>query len=387
MDERPGPRNPQHARPRGYTRRGLLGAAGAAGLAGGIGGWPARAADGFGVTDARETAPGVGTGTLREYWLSVESFEHNAVPSGVDAMTGVSFTAAQTSYTALGYRAWTPNWGALLPGDEHIGTNTGLPGPTLRAQVGDTVRVHLRNNDTHYRFPHSLHVHGLRYAPTDDGAFIRAAPFDPAAAIPVGGSHTYTYTAVASSVGTWPYHDHSVPKILGSAQPAAAPKQGEDDEMSPAGNSELGTELGLAGVIAVTGPETTPVDVENVLVLIDLYKNDIPALAQDLDLFNGFAFLANTPTFIAKVGQRVRWRIVALGKELHVFHIHGHRWWDGTRWVDAQVLGPSTSLTVEYVEDSAGEWLYHCHVPDHMMGGMVGRYHVGAPAATAAKRH
>ena len=33
-------------------------------------------------------------------------------------------------------------------------------------------------------------------------------------------------------------------------------------------------------------------------------------------------------------------------------------------------------LTVEYTEDNPGDWLYHCHVTDHMAGGMVGRYTV-----------
>jgi hypothetical protein len=36
--------------------------------------------------------------------------------------------------------------------------------------------------------------------------------------------------------------------------------------------------------------------------------------------------------------------------------------------------GPSTTLTVEYTENNPGDWLYHCHVTDHMAGGMVGRY-------------
>jgi manganese oxidase len=40
------------------------------------------------------------------------------------------------------------------------------------------------------------------------------------------------------------------------------------------------------------------------------------------------------------------------------------------------VLGPSTALTVEYTEDNPGEWLYHCHVTDHMEGGMMGLYRV-----------
>jgi FtsP/CotA-like multicopper oxidase with cupredoxin domain len=32
------------------------------------------------------------------------------------------------------------------------------------------------------------------------------------------------------------------------------------------------------------------------------------------------------------------------------------------------------SLVVDYTEDNPGDWLYHCHVVDHMTGGMVGNY-------------
>jgi FtsP/CotA-like multicopper oxidase with cupredoxin domain len=28
----------------------------------------------------------------------------------------------------------------------------------------------------------------------------------------------------------------------------------------------------------------------------------------------------------------------------------------------------------DFVADNPGKWLYHCHVTDHMMGGMVGLY-------------
>ncbi|MFD0327971.1 multicopper oxidase domain-containing protein [Streptacidiphilus monticola] len=137
------------------------------------------------------------------------------------------------------------------------------------------------------------------------------------------------------------------------------------------GTMEIGAQLGLVGVLVVTDHHTPDVDREFALVFHDLYANDVPSLAQDLDLFNGYAFLGNTPTFHARAGERVRWRIVALGKEFHVFHLHGHRWRSGLGyqgWVDSQIVGPSTSLTVEYTEDNPGDWLYHCHVVDHMMG-------------------
>lgn len=302
-----------------------------------------------------------GGGRLREYWLSVESFWHNPVPNGHDAMMDITHPANQVSYWALGYRAYTPGWRAPLPASDEIGPNTGIPGPVIRAQVGDTVRIHLRNNDSHYRFPHSLHMHGMRYQPDSDGAYIAAQPNKPGTAVPYGGTYTYTYTAQPSSVGTWPYHDHSVSQKL---------KKDGDPIM------EVGAELGLLGIAAITDARTPRVDREFILAFHDLYADDIPTIAADLDLFNGYAFLDNTPTFTARVGQRVRWRIIALGKEFHVFHLHGHRWWDGTRYVDSQILGPSTSLTVEYVEDVPGDWLYHCHVTDHMMGGMLGRYYV-----------
>jgi FtsP/CotA-like multicopper oxidase with cupredoxin domain len=42
------------------------------------------------------------------------------------------------------------------------------------------------------------------------------------------------------------------------------------------------------------------------------------------------------------------------------------------RFDDSLVLGPSSTLTFDYVEDNPGDWLCHCHVAMHMMGGMIG---------------
>ena len=139
---------------------------------------------------------------------------------------------------------------------------------------------------------------------------------------------------------------------------------------------EVGAELGLFGMIAVTDAQTPEVDREFVLFFHDLSASDAPPLAQDLSLCNGGAFVDNTPTFTAHPGDRVRWRVSTLGNSFHVFHVHGHRWHTADGWVDSQVIGPSTTLTVEYREDNPGDWLYHCHVAGHMMRGMAGRYRV-----------
>ncbi|MFD0327970.1 multicopper oxidase domain-containing protein [Streptacidiphilus monticola] len=105
-------------------------------------------------------------------------------------MSGATFTAAQTSFTALGFRAYTPGWGRPLPADlgpHGIGANTGIPGPVIRAQVGDTLKVHFRNDDHHYRWPHSMHPHGVRYTPDNDGGWVAASPDTPAPPSPTAG--------------------------------------------------------------------------------------------------------------------------------------------------------------------------------------------------------
>jgi FtsP/CotA-like multicopper oxidase with cupredoxin domain len=70
-----------------------------------------------------------------------------------------------------------------------------VPGPTIRATVGDRVRIRLRNLTNH---PHSLHLHG-RHDPAMDG-------WEP---IPPGGE--FVYEIEAGPVGVHPYHCHTAP--------------------------------------------------------------------------------------------------------------------------------------------------------------------------------
>ena len=333
------------------------------------------------------------TGRIREFWIQADSFTHNATPGGYDGMSGMRLAAADTTFPAIGLRAYSPGWGRLLPGDDGpdgIGPNTGIPGPVLRAQVGDVIRVHFRNNDAHYRWPHSLHPHGVRYTPANDGGWTAEHPKRSGTAVPYGGSYTYTWQCTPGSVGSWPYHDHSAPQspprtkhgTASGARAGAANAAGGPPAAAAAGAGgtvmEIGAELGMFGMIAVTDDRTPPVDREFVLFFHELTGQIVPSLSGDLAMCNGGAYLDGSPRFTARVGDRVRWRIGSLGNSFHVFHIHGHRWLaPGTGWVDAQILGPSTTLTVEYLEDNPGDWLYHCHVTDHMAGGMIGRYRVG----------
>jgi FtsP/CotA-like multicopper oxidase with cupredoxin domain len=340
------------AAPAGLTRRTVLKGAVAGGVAAVVGdvGRPTE------VEGADLSTPH--KGATREYWVQADSFETNLVPSGHDEIGGYVWSPEDTKYWAVGYRAYTPNWGRPLPGGPDIGENSGIPGPVIRGDVGDTIVIHFRNNDTHYGFPHSVHAHGLLYTPENDGAWLSYKGAAPGTAISTGQSYTYRYTVLPTSVGSWVYHDHSIPQTLGGDAPVM----------------DIGTELGLFGLIAIDDPAAAPVDREFILYFHHLYAADVPILAQDFACFNGCAFSPNTPTFRAKVGERVRWRIGALGQEFYVFHLHGHRWRSNGENADTAILGPATTATIEYVEDNPGSWFYHCTVPDHVVAGMVGQY-------------
>ena len=74
--------------------------------------------------------------------------------------------------------------------------NGTIPGPTIRATEGDTVKITLMNNGSKF---HSIHTHGIH--PSEmDGVFEGIAP---------GGKFTYEFTA--EPFGVFPYHCHMQP--------------------------------------------------------------------------------------------------------------------------------------------------------------------------------
>ena len=105
--------------------------------------------------------------------------------------------------------------------------------------------------------------------------------------------------------------------------------------------------------------------------------------------------------------QRIRWYVfnLDLGPTWHNFHTHAQRWRWADQNVDTRSLGPAESFVANTVvphvvlsqrqirekEDEkkhkkeerekkkvevCGDFPFHCHVEMHMMGGMIGRYHV-----------
>ena len=66
---------------------------------------------------------------------------------------------------------------------------------------------------------------------------------------------------------------------------------------------------------------------------------------------NGRAYVGNTPTIVAKTGERLRWYVfnLDLGEQWHNFHPHGQRFRVGHEVMDARSLGPEESFVVDTI--------------------------------------
>jgi FtsP/CotA-like multicopper oxidase with cupredoxin domain len=119
---------------------------------------------------------GAAAAPVRTFWVAAVPAPHwNIVPNERDAIMGMDYEPSQTVFPTVVYRRFTAHWRhplANLPAGSRGGGQDRIPGPLLRAKVGDRIVVHFKNLDTLLRHPHSMHFHGVHYKPSSDGAYL-----------------------------------------------------------------------------------------------------------------------------------------------------------------------------------------------------------------------
>ena len=243
--------------------------------------------------------------------------------------------------------------------------NGQVPGPVLRGKVGDTFEITLVNDGT---MSHSLDFHAGITPP--DKAMRSINP---------GESLVYTFTAQHS--GIWLYHCSTSPMSLHLA-------------------------AGMHGAVIIDPPGLPAVDREYVIVASEVYlgpeggepnTDKIAAKTPDLMTFNGVAFQYHQQPLKAKVGERVRFWVMAAGPSLPTsFHTVGLQFdqvffegaWTlggpnriGAAWSGgSQALGlqPAQGGFVECVASEPGHYVFVTHSFADMEKGAHGVLEVSA---------
>ena len=88
---------------------------------------------------------------------------------------------------------------------------------------------------------------------------------------------------------------------------------------------------------------------------------------------NGVAGLPEAPLFRVKRGSAISLDIVNDNRWPHAMHVHGHHFIDSRRpgiWRDTALFSSGEEASLRFVADNPGKWLIHCHMVEHMAGGM-----------------
>jgi plastocyanin len=215
-----------------------------------------------------------------------------------------------------------------------------VPGPQLRAEVGDHIRIIFHNE---LPVPTTIHSHGLFVPPEMDGVPVISQP-----AVMPGESFTYEYTL--RNAGSHMYHSHFMA-----------------EEQVP---------MGLLGAFVITDPTDDTIPAAGI---------DYPMILNDGPLgftINGKGFPATEP-IVAKQGEMIRIRYMNEGLQIHPMHLHGipqlvvaKDGWTlpDPHYEDTVLVAPGERIDVLVEATEIGTWALHCHVLTHAEGpdGMFG---------------
>uniref|UniRef100_A0A8C4V4Q9 Ceruloplasmin n=1 Tax=Falco tinnunculus TaxID=100819 RepID=A0A8C4V4Q9_FALTI len=355
-------------------------------------------------------------GVTRVYYLGIHEVDWNYAPTGKNVLSNQSI--------AHNLRAST----FLHPGKDRVGSTykksvykqytdstytteipkpgwLGFLGPIIRAEVGDTIKVHLKNFASR---PYTIHPHGVFYEKDSEGSlYPDMSPQDQKKddAVFPGGSYTYTWTvpkdhsptADDPNCLTWIYHSHiDAPKDIASGLigPLLTCKKGI---LTGSSQRRQDVDIDFFLMFSVVDENLSWYLDENIASFctdpgsVDKEDEEFQD-SNKMHAINGYVF-GNLPEVTMCAGDYVSWHLFGMGNEIDVhtayFHgetlnIRGHR-------TDVASLFPATFVTADMIPSNPGRWLLSCQINDHIQAGMGALYEVRpcsrqAPASTLEGR-
>ena len=229
-----------------------------------------------------------------------------------------------------------------------------VPGPWIKLDVGDQVKINVTNNT---ELGTDVHWHGISTPNNMDGV----APYtqDP---IAPGETFTYAFEAERPAIGMYHAHLHSQISVPnGMFAPITI-----GETPIPYGQTVSGIEI--------------PADIE-IQREIPMVLNDAGVIGLSL---NGKSFPATEP-YVVTEGDWIVYHYYNEGLQTHPMHQHqfpqlvfakdGHPL-DHPYWADTVNVAPGERYSVLVHADRQGTWVFHCHILTHVereegMFGMV----------------
>ncbi len=229
-----------------------------------------------------------------------------------------------------------------------------VPAPLVRVVEGTTLAVSVRND-----LSSPLRVHGLC---ARDGAACAPIDVPPGADREVrfasGRAGTYHYWATAMGA-PMPFREMGGALVVDPAGVAVAPDR----------------------IFVITEwSDLTARQLRDIMTADDASARFVAANPRVGFMINGLSW-PSTERLTYRLGDPVRWRVVNLSSQIHPMHLHGFyytvtRLGDGVRdeavggveghRVVTQMVPSSGTLTMEWVPERVGNWLFHCHVMAHV---------------------
>jgi FtsP/CotA-like multicopper oxidase with cupredoxin domain len=238
-----------------------------------------------------------------------------------------------------------------------------IPGPLVRVRAGTELQIAIRNG-----LQKAIWVRGLR----DQAEYARDS-----VEIAPGSTHEFRFRA--NGVGSFYYRARQ----LGNR------------------GTQLSADIDgqLVGAFIVDPPEGEVAD--RVFVLTRWAQGDTAELKFELNAINGRSW-PNTERLTLTVGDTVRWRVINVGNDFHMMHLHGFYFRilrggvvgrdsvfpeERKRVVVTELLGPDGAFSLEWVPARAGNWIFHCHLARHMSASQRLDRMPGANGDDAASMH
>jgi FtsP/CotA-like multicopper oxidase with cupredoxin domain len=249
--------------------------------------------------------------------------------------------------------SWHPDGddagGAVVPAFAEEGRAPSIPGPLVRVPAGTEVALTMRNS---LALPLTLGGVSSRAASTS------ARSADQVIVLAPAESRTVRFRLEVP--GTYYYWGSTMGRAVDW-------RVGEDAQLSG------------AIVVDAAGAPSARDRILMIGVWADTVGRAFAHRKRILAVVNGRSW-PHTERFTFDVGDTVRWRVINSSADSHPMHLHGFYYMvdsrgDGSgdttyaptdrRRVNTELLMPGTTMSLAWVPERPGNWLFHCHLPDH----------------------